>query len=327
VLFRSDFGYNQDTAQFFTQMDFLTPHVLRTLKPGRILAVHVKDRMLPNGSTKLGMYTVEPFHALCINHYMRHGFLFAGMITVNTDVVRENNQTYRLGWSAMLRDGTKMGVGCNEFILLFRKQQTDTSRAFADIPVEKTPEEYGLGRWQIDAAGTWRSSGDRFVGTNEFVQMVEANRMGEMQKLFHDCSKNEIYNYHKHVQLADDLARADALPKEHMAIAPASTDPDIWDDVIRMVTLNTTQGARNLTKHVCPLQLDIVERIIFRYSNPGELVGDFFAGLMTVPLMAVRMNRRGWGCELNSGYFKDGVDYLEGEEAKKDVPTLFDFAV
>jgi hypothetical protein len=43
------------------------------------------------------------------------------MITVVTDVVRENNQTYRLGWSEQCKDGTKMGVGSPEYVLLFRK--------------------------------------------------------------------------------------------------------------------------------------------------------------------------------------------------------------
>ena len=71
------------------------------------------------------MPTIEPFHALCIEHYMKHGFQYFGMITVVTDVVRENNQTYRLGWTEQCKDGSKMGVGCPEYILLFRKLPSD----------------------------------------------------------------------------------------------------------------------------------------------------------------------------------------------------------
>ena len=80
------------------------------------------------------------------------------MITVVTDVVRENNQTYRLGWSEQCKDGTKMGVGCPEYILLFRKLPTDHSKAYADDPVTKSKEEYTRAQWQIDAHGYWRSS-------------------------------------------------------------------------------------------------------------------------------------------------------------------------
>ncbi|RHU83678.1 DNA methylase N-4, partial [Clostridium sp. OM08-29] len=120
----NDFGHNRDTERFFEQMDYLTPELLRVLKPGRVAAVHVKDRVLFGNATGTGMPTIEPFHADCIEHYMRHGFQYFGMITVVTDVVRENNQTYRLGWSEQCKDGTKMGVGCPEYILLFRKLPT-----------------------------------------------------------------------------------------------------------------------------------------------------------------------------------------------------------
>ena len=77
--------------------------------------------------------------------------------------------------------------------------------------------------------------------------------------------------------------------------------------------------------HVCPLQLDIVERIIDRYSNKGDLVYDPFGGLMTVPMTAVKMKRRGYGIELNPDYFRDGVGYLQAAEAERTMPTLFDF--
>ena len=125
----NDFGHNATTADFFRQMDFLTPQLLRILKPGRVFCCHVKDRVLFGNATGMGMPTMEPFHAMCIRHYMEHGFAYFGMITVVTDVVRENNQTYRLGWTEQCKDGTKMGVGCPEYILLFRKLPTDRSKA------------------------------------------------------------------------------------------------------------------------------------------------------------------------------------------------------
>ena len=91
-----------------------------------------------------------------------------------------------------------------------------------------------------------------------------------------------------------------------------------------MRTLNTRQSQKRLVNHVCPLQLDIVERVINRYSNPGELVFDPFGGLMTVPYMAVKMGRKGMATELNSDYFRDGVRYLREAETEVKTPTLFD---
>ena len=257
----NDFGHNKDTDRFFEQMDFLTPELLRVLKPGRVAAVHVKDRVLFGNATGTGMPTIEPFHALCIEHYMKHGFQYFGMITVVTDVVRENNQTYRLGWTEQCKDGSKMGVGCPEYILLFRKLPTDRSTAYADEPVKKSKEEYTRARWQIDAHGYWRSSGDRLISKEELKDLpVES-----LQQVYRKYSRENVYDYAEHVKLAEDLDKQGKLPAIFMVVAPGSWNQmEVWDDINRMRTLNTTQSRRRAQMHVCPLQLDIVERIIDR---------------------------------------------------------------
>lgn len=318
----NDFGHNQNTERFFEQMDFLTPELLRVLKPGRVAAIHVKDRVLFGNTTGTGMPTVEPFHALCISHYMKHGFEYFGMITVVTDVVRENNQTYRLGWTEQCKDGSKMGVGCPEYILLFRKLPTDRSTAYADVPVRKSKEEYTRAQWQIDAHGYWRSSGDRLIAKEE----LESISVDNLQRVYSEYSRQNVYNYHDHVELAKKLDENGKLPATFMVVAPGSWNQmEVWDDINRMRTLNTTQSRRRQQMHVCPLQLDIVERIINRYSNEGDLVYDPFGGLMTVPMTAVKMHRSGYGCELNPDYFRDGVGYLQAAEDEIEEPTLFDF--
>ena len=317
----NDFGHNQNTDRFFEQMDYLTPELLRVLKPGRVAAIHVKDRVLFGNATGTGMPTIEPFHADCIAHYMRHGFQYFGMVTVVTDVVRENNQTYRLGWTEQCKDGTKMGVGCPEYILLFRKLPTDHSKAYADEPVTKSKDEYTRAQWQIDAHGYWRSSGDRLVSKEELKEVPVDN----LQRVYRQYSREHVYSYQEHVELAKQLDKDGRLPATFMVVAPGSWNQiEVWDDINRMRTLNTTQSRRRATMHVCPLQLDIVERIINRYSNPGDVVYDPFGGLMTVPMMAVKMHRFGKGCELNPDYFRDGVGYLQAEDNDVDSPTLFD---
>lgn len=318
----NDFGHNQNTERFFEQMDYLTPELLRVLRPGRVAAVHVKDRVLFGNATGTGMPTIEPFHALCIEHYMKHGFQYFGMITVVTDVVRENNQTYRLGWTEQCKDGSKMGVGCPEYILLFRKLPSDRSTAYADIPVKKSKEDYTRAQWQIDAHAYWRSSGDRLVSKDELGNLSVDN----LQRVYREYSREHIYDYQEHVKLAEELDEKGKLPAIFMVVAPGSWNQmEVWDDINRMKTLNTTQSRRRQQLHVCPLQIDIVERIINRYSNAGDIVYDPFGGLMTVPVTAVKMGRYGIGCELNPDYFRDGVGYLQSAEIEADTPTLFDF--
>lgn len=317
----NDFGHNPDTEKFFEQMDYLTPNLLRVLKPGRVYCCHVKDRVLFGNATGTGMPTMEPFHALTIQHCMRHGFQYFGMITVVTDVVRENNQTYRLGWTECCKDGSKMGVGCPEYILLFRKLPTDTTKAYADVPVAKSKEDYTRAQWQIDAHGFWRSSGDRLVSKEE----LESIPTDQMQKVYRQFSRGNVYSYEDHVALAKKMDAEGRLPATFMVVAPGSWTDQVWDDINRMRTFNTTQSQRRKQMHVCPLQIDIVDRLIDRYSNPGETILDPFGGLMTVPTEAVKKGREGIGVELNTDYFRDGVGYLQAADNEIGMPTLFDF--
>ena len=317
----NDFGHNEDTARFFEQMDYLSPNLLKILKPGRVFACHVKDRVLFGNATGTGMPTIEPFHALCIAHYMKHGFQYFGMITVVTDVVRENNQTYRLGWTEQCKDGSKMGVGCPEYVLLFRKLPTDRSKAYADTPVAKSKKEYTRARWQIDAHGYWRSSGDRLLTKEEVLSFP----VSDLQRVYRKYSRESVYDYKEHVAMAEKLDKDGKLPASFMVVAPGSWTDEVWDDINRMRTMNTLQAKKGRQLHVCPLQIEIVDRLIERYSNVGDTIFDPFGGLMTVPVRALHLGRHGMATELNSDYFRDGVGYLKAEEVKKEEPSLFDF--
>jgi hypothetical protein len=112
----------------------------------------------------------------------------------------------------------------------------------------------------------------------------------------------------------------DGCWKKVRSIEDAGT-AEVWNIEVAEDHSYTAEGC--IVKN-CPLQIQTVERLIERYSNPGELVFDPFGGLMTVPYVALKMGRKGRGHELNTQYFLDGVKYLEAEERKQSMPTLFD---
>jgi DNA modification methylase len=315
-----DLGFTETNDHFWAQMDFLTPQLLRVLQPGRVYACHVKDRILFGNVTGSGIPTSSPFHAEAIQHGIAHGFDYLGMITVVTDVVRENNQTYRLGWSEQCKDGTKMGVGSPEYVLLFHKPQSDRSKGYADLPVVKSKDDYTRARWQVDAHAFWRSSGNRHLTPDELAGMGP----DRLAKAFTEHTLQDVYDYESHVRIGEELDGRGVLPSTFMALAPGSHHPMVWHDVNRMRTLNGEQSQRGLAQHICPLQIDIVDRLIVRYSNEGDTVFDPFSGLGTVPLRALALDRAGVGVELNPGYFLDAVKYLEAESRAKGMPTLFD---
>ncbi|MBH8569380.1 DNA methylase N-4 [Microvirga sp. STS02] len=316
-----DFGHNQDNEAFFAQMDFLIPELHRVLKPGRIAAIHVKDRVRYGSVTGDSFIALDPFSDQTSAAFRKHGFRLLGRITVLTDVVRENNQTYRLGYTEMCKDGSKMGVGLPEYILLLRKLPSSQENGYADEPVVKDKADYSLARWQVDAGALYRTSGDRLLTPAE-LQSRSMDRIGQWWKRRNLFTP---YDYAEHVQVGETLEKAGRLPSSFSMVAPQSAHPDVWTDISYMRSLNMEQSKRNVENHICPLPFDIVDRIIERYSNEGDLVLDPFGGLMTVPYRAVKLRRRGYGIELNRAYWKCGVAYCREAEYQATVPTLFDF--
>lgn len=316
----NDFGHNESNKIFWEQMDFMLPNWFRVLKPGRNAIIHVKDRIQYSTVTGLGSYTLLPFSDETTAAMVKHGFLFCGRITVVTDVVRENNQTYRLGHTEKCKDGSRMGCGLNEYLLIFRKPQTNLSVGFADEPVMNTKEDFHLPKWQVIASGFWRSSGNRAYTAND----IAGWSADKVYKWFRAWSLNEVYDYEFHLELGKALEAKKKLPRTYAAIAPESYADGVLTGINYMHGLNANQNSNKAEKHICPLPFDIVERVIDSWSMKGDVVLDPFGGLMTVPYIALQNGRKGIGIELNSDYFRDGVGYLKAEEMKMGMPTLFD---
>ncbi len=325
----ADFGHTDDDRHFWSQMDFLIPELLRVLAPGRVAMIHVKDRIVPGGLTGLGFQTVSPFSDDCVARFRQHGWAFLSRVTVTTDVVRENNQTYRLGWSEQCKDGSRMGNGLPEYCLVFRKPPSDNSNGYADKPVKKAKrafeagswsnDGYSRGRWQLDAHGFRKSSGDRLL-TPEELRGLDAN---VIYKVWKQYDLGAVYDIERHVYLAEGLEEASGLPSDFMLLPPHSNHPEVWSDVARMLSMNTLQAQQGREMHLCPLQFDIIDRAIRQYSEPGETVFDPFGGVMSVPYRALKLGRKGRAVELNPSYFRDGCAHVARMAEELATPDLF----
>ncbi|PHR17855.1 MAG: DNA methylase N-4 [Sphingopyxis sp.] len=315
----NDFGHTDDNDHFWQQMDYLIPELLRVLQPGRVAAIHVKDRITPGGINGFGFQTVQPFSDECVAAFKKHGFAFIARKTIVTDVVRENNQTYRLGWSEQCKDGSRMGAGMPEYMLIFRKPPSDRSNGYADVPVVKDKATYTRPRWQFDAHGFMRSSGNRPLAPED----LEGLDQSAIFKKFKRHSLENVYDFRHDVKIAESVDKSGWLPTTFMLLQPQSWHPDVWTDITRMLTLNSTQAAKGKEMHLCPLQFDIVDRCIEQFTMEGETVYDPFGGLMTVPYRAIKLKRYGRGCELSPPYFLDGAAYCAAASRQVSMPDLF----
>jgi len=90
-----------------------------------------------------------------------------------------------------------------------------------------------------------------------------------------------------------------------------------WMDIRETNTLNVKAAkGEDDTKHICPLQLDVIERCVRLYSNPGELVFSPFAGIGSEGYVSLKLDRRFYGCELKAEYLNAAKANLTKMEEK-----------
>jgi len=202
-----------------------------------------------------------------------------------------------------------------EYLMIYRKWSgLPDDRSFSAKPVVHDPNEYSLRRWQLEANACWQSDG----GVLAMPPYNHEERVAWLQ---------QGYDY-KAPSNGDAWIKAPFMGGKYAGPKVLATSPFIWPDVERMKTLNGAVAKEDKdSKHICPLQLDLIERAIRLWSNPGDVVFDPFAGIGSTPYQAVKMGRAGVGIELKQSYFKYAAKYVNEAEAGKDAATLFDAVV
>jgi DNA modification methylase len=120
--------------------------------------------------------------------------------------------------------------------------------------------------------------------------------------------------------------------KEHRDISMASTDPvyshhvwrryasPVWMDINQTNTLNREPAREGKDeRHICPLQLDVIERALQLWTNPGDTVLSPFAGIGSEIYQALKMGRKGVGIELKDSYFNQAVANCKNVDASEQI--------
>ncbi len=136
-----------------------------------------------------------------------------------------------------------------------------------------------------------------------------------------DVTNDEWITYARPIwRGTDDEGALAAMESEGLAV------PDsCWYGIRESNTLNVKAGRENADeRHICPLQLDLIERCIRLWSNPDETVLSPFAGLGSEGYVALQRKRKFIGCELKPSYYQAAVANLRHAEAEAGIVTLFD---
>lgn len=101
----------------------------------------------------------------------------------------------------------------------------------------------------------------------------------------------------------------------------------VWMDINQSNTLQATSARDEKDeKHICPLQLDVIERCVELYSNENEVVLSPFGGIGSEIYQALKMKRKGIGIELKASYFNQAVKNCINAESTEEM-SIFDFGV
>ncbi len=180
-------------------------------------------------------------------------------------------------------------------------------------------------REHVDAG--WRFHGEVTIDKDPQVQALRAKATALMfVTLRRDSASSRP-------ALADYLLVFRAPGENAVPIKPDDIDNPTWIEWARPVwtgirefnTLNAAAGRDDKDeRHICPLQLDLIERCVRLWSNPGETVLSPFTGIGSEGYVAVKHHRRFVGCELKPSYWRTAVENLTKAENERDLPSLFD---
>ncbi len=186
----------------------------------------------------------------------------------------------------------------------------------------------------------WIYYGEIAIQKNPQVKAIRTKDRGLMFKTLANDSS------HMHVALADYVLQF-RKPGENLypiraGISTKYDNPNgwitneewikwahpIWTDINETNVLNVTQARdTNDERHLCPLQLDVIERCIKLWSNPGEVVFSPFGGIGSEGYMALKLKRKAILVELKESYWKSGIANLERASQESSQKTLFDLMI
>lgn len=196
-----------------------------------------------------------------------------------------------------------------------------------------------LTKWKDGAVGIKDFSGDiirihqdagwifhsrRTIWKCPVVEMTRTKHVGLLYKqLRSDSSKSRggmpdyLMTFIKPGENAEPIThQADEFPVEQWQ----EWASPVWMSVNQTNVLNVknARGA-NDEKHLCPLQLDVIDRALVLWSNPGDVVLSPFMGIGSEGYCALKARRRFVGIELKDTYFRQAVENLRGASAQTDL--------
>lgn len=261
-----DFSNCENKEQFLEQYNFLIAEMSRITKPGRINAVHCTDVF--DNTCRLWDFPHE-----IIKIHASHGFEYRNRITIWKEPlkVRMRTMVQSLMHKFIVEDSTKCFTAMPDYVLVFTKKGEN------QIPVT---HPYGINHY----------AGEIPILPNILRAWNNANST--------DFNAEQLWDHLKATSKENEITKINHYIWQRYASS-------VWDDIrIDNVLPFRDSKEEDDEKHVHPLQLDVIDRIVELYSNPGEVVLTPFMGVGSEVFSPISMGRKAIGIELKDSYYK-----------------------
>ena len=273
----NDFSNCETKEQFLEQYEFLVSEIARVTKTGRITAVHATDVF--DNTCRLWDFPNE-----IIRIHAKYGFEYRNRITIWKEPlkVRMRTMVQSLMHKFIVEDSTKCFTAMPDYVLVFTKKGENK------VPVT---HPFGINHY----------AGETPILPNILRAWNNANN----SKL----NAEQLWEHLNNINEEDNITKLNHYIWQRYASS-------VWDDIrIDNVLPFKDSKEDDDEKHVHPLQLDVIDRIIELYSNPDEVVLTPFMGVGSEVFSPVSMGRKAIGIELKDSYYKQAI--LNMQEAEK----------
>jgi DNA modification methylase len=261
-----DFSNCESKEQFLVQYEFLVEQLARVTKAGRINAVHCTDVF--DNTCRLWDFPNE-----IIRIHEKHGFEYRNRITIWKEPlkVRMRTMVQSLMHKFIVEDSTKCFTAMPDYVLIFTKKGENK------VPVT---HPFGINHY----------AGATPILPNILQAWNNANNT--------NLNEDELWEHLNKINEDDKITKLNHYIWQRYASS-------VWDDIrIDNVLPFRDSKEEDDEKHVHPLQLDVIDRIVELYSNPDEVVLSPFAGVGSEVFSPISMGRKAIGIELKDSYYK-----------------------
>jgi DNA modification methylase len=265
-----DFSNCENRDQFLEQYDFLIAEIARVTKPGRITAVHCTDVF--DNACRLWDFPHE-----IIRIHDKYGFQYRNRITIWKEPlkVRMRTMVKSLMHKLIVEDSTQCFTAMPDYVLVLTKKGDN------QVPVTHSAglkKYFGETPILPNILQAWNNAHDSKLTAEQLWETLNTMYYGEND----NPAGNKLSHY---------------IWQRYAS--------SVWDD-IRIDNVLPFRDSREEDdeKHVHPLQLDVIDRLVEMYSNPGEVVLTPFMGVGSEVYSPVSLGRKAIGIELKDSYFK-----------------------